>query len=897
MRAMAFTRGLLRHRLMVLALVVASLAGGCLSPGSLTCSDGRVCPAGTSCDVHNHVCASVAAAAACAGHPDGDACSLSQVPGKCLAGICQPFYCGDGHRNGTELCDQSDLGGQTCASLHFYGQTTGLACKSDCSFDTSGCTGICGDATKNGGEQCDGADLGGADCTTAGFYQSSGLACSASCTFDISGCSLYCGDSITNGPEACDGAPPRRNCLDYGFDRGILGCSADCKPSFQGCDDIGWKTDSPIDSPLTGIWGSAPDDVYAINGSDPTVLHWDGTTWSRIVPLVSHTVHFNGIWGSAANDIYFVGETGSDQDGLVVHWDGANWTMTNLHSAAKGSFTPTAIWGRAKDDVHLVGLAGEIWHFDGQNWREVNPPPAPPTPTDGTTFLQAAAISQDLSDVWGSAADDVYAVGGGMIAHWNGSTWSPTSVPYADDYRGVWGSGRNDVFFVGAGGAIVHWDGANWSSMISGTTNLLSRVWGTSARDVLAAGDGGTMLHWDGATWSALDVGTQQPLRAVWGIRDRVFAVGGDPGGMALRWNRTSWQTVGIANALDPSLNAIWEAGPDDIFAVGDYGWIQRGGGGTWTPMLCNTQVPLTAVWGSGPDDVYAVGYDNPLQSIEGVICHWNGTDWTVLAEPLGLLGQRSAAYAVWGSGSDDVYIVVVDGVLHWDGKAWSYTIKAAANTSFFNSVWGSGRNDVYVTASYGGGGLLHWDGVTWSDATPPAPLPQWFNGIWGSARNDVIANGTLGPTGGVAQTIRWDGTRWSVVDAYSGVPLAGSGRGDVFATSGAQIVHLRSDRWELIALPTMGTVHGLWVSPARVDVVGSMGMVQLFRDSVTCVGPEQFCDDGWDNDCDGLADGADPDCAGKVAEQCANGADDDGDGKIDCADSDCASFPSCKKK
>jgi len=45
------------------------------------------------------------------------------------------------------------------------------------------------------------------------------------------------------------------------------------------------------------------------------------------------------------------------------------------------------------------------------------------------------------------------------------------------------------------------------------------------------------------------------------------------------------------------------------------------------------------------------------------------------------------------------------------------------------------------------------------------------------------------------------------------------------------------------------------------------------------------------------LADGADPDCAGKVAEQCANGADDDGDGKIDCADSDCASFPSCKKK
>jgi Putative metal-binding motif len=42
-------------------------------------------------------------------------------------------------------------------------------------------------------------------------------------------------------------------------------------------------------------------------------------------------------------------------------------------------------------------------------------------------------------------------------------------------------------------------------------------------------------------------------------------------------------------------------------------------------------------------------------------------------------------------------------------------------------------------------------------------------------------------------------------------------------------------------------------------------------------------CDDGQDNDCDGLTDTADPDCAGFGADElCGNGIDDDGDGVTD---------------
>jgi hypothetical protein len=61
--------------------------------------------------------------------------------------------------------------------------------------------------------------------------------------------------------------------------------------------------------------------------------------------------------------------------------------------------------------------------------------------------------------------------------------------------RGVWGSSANDIWAVGEGGTIVHFNGGAWSLVASPITEHLSAIWGTSADDVWVVGDKGTIVH------------------------------------------------------------------------------------------------------------------------------------------------------------------------------------------------------------------------------------------------------------------------------------------------------------------------------------------------------------------------------------------------------------------
>jgi hypothetical protein len=255
------------------------------------------------------------------------------------------------------------------------------------------------------------------------------------------------------------------------------------------------------------------------------------------------------------------------------------------------------------------------------------------------------------------------------------------------------------------------------------------------------------------------------------------------------------------------------------------------------------------------------------------------------------------------GSSANDVW--VVGGVTsHWDGRAWS---KPVPNQGLLSAVWVQSPDNAFAVGVNTGGvgpAITHWDGNTWSAVATqiPGTFANLNSDVWGTGANDVYVVGTTDATGG-KNVLHFDGSQWTVREsggAASPEHVRSSGPGNVFAVGRGSAMHLRAGAWEPIRFPLgQGPVgpQALWVTPRSAYVSLSGGTYRLDLPGVDCQSPETNCTDGWDNDCDGLPDGADPDCAGKATpERCANLVDDDGDGLVDCADPDCANFSRCRQ-
>lgn len=145
--------------------------------------------------------------------------------------------CGNTIIEGTEICDSTDLGGQTCRSRGFGNGT--LRCSLTCqSFDYSQCStcgdqicqlsenpnncpndcpaNTCGNQIIEGSEVCDGSNLNGQTCSTIpGGYNGGTLSCNSTCTgFVTSACTQsQCGNSVCDYGENHSNCPA--DCGDY----------------------------------------------------------------------------------------------------------------------------------------------------------------------------------------------------------------------------------------------------------------------------------------------------------------------------------------------------------------------------------------------------------------------------------------------------------------------------------------------------------------------------------------------------------------------------------------------------------------------------------------------------------------------------------------------------------
>jgi hypothetical protein len=181
--------------------------------------------------------------------------------------------------------------------------------------------------------------------------------------------------------------------------------------------------------------------------------------------------------------------------------------------------------------------------------------------------------------VWGSSANDIYAVGnstfrGSVALHFNGVSWRQIALPetnetHRDLYRCVWGTSAENVFILGALGRVYHYDGNTWEKMYIGQSVDLGIIWGTSNNDVFAAGPDGRLFHYDGEEWNQIFGLEGMHFKGIWGSSNKnVYASGTSFNvGAIYHYNGTKWKRIKTVNK--DHLIGIWGHGDGDVFTVG----------------------------------------------------------------------------------------------------------------------------------------------------------------------------------------------------------------------------------------------------------------------------------------------------------------------------------------
>jgi hypothetical protein len=456
-------------------------------------------------------------------------------------------------------------------------------------------------------------------------------------------------------------------------------------------DGEAWSLTAEVESHVSEIWGSGPDDVWAVGAG---VYHYDGESWSEVD--VGLSVHLHDIWGSGSDDVWAVGGEEENEDRTVVRFDGSEWCSWKLGDE---TCELHSVWAAAPDDAYVIGFVSEgddppicyarTFHWDGEAWSDSEGPSS------------NGGFPGDLS-LWGSGPDDIFLAGDqNAIFRFDGSEWHETALDGIHT-RGVWGAGPDDVFVVGRDGKVFHFDGASWSPMESDTTDDLVAVSGAPGGDVVAVGDWATVVRYDGSSWVEERANHCRGIHDLWGSGPHdVYALCGNDGWF-LHYDGASWSDLDTGIDLWPvegyqGLETIWGSGPDDVYVVGSVpaepeyaGVVLHFDGEAWSEVPLGTIPELTGVWGSGPNDVWIVGGDYYGGTTCGYSIHFDGTSWS---EPPGLIVTPKA---VSGLGPDEVIAVGPGGgIWRFGGEEWG-----AMDSGVSNSLMGisaAGPKDLYA--------------------------------------------------------------------------------------------------------------------------------------------------------------------------------------------------------
>lgn len=363
----------------------------------------------------------------------------------------------------------------------------------------------------------------------------------------------------------------------------------------------GWtSTPMPTGAPEfgTALAVGGPLDVR-VGTARGSVWHLSPAGWQAELPAYEGCGAMHDVWGLPGTALLAVGDAGS------LWTFGAEPSPT--YEALPTEAALRAVWGAAPNDVFAVGDAGQVWHFDGAAW------------------LPADRLNDaSLNDVFGFAADAVFAVGGdaagAVVLAFDGTGWGDVTpdelrVPESP-LRALWGAQPDDVWFVGRG-ARLRLVGGDWlidewvadpsgqccpdescAGCADGTRPDYRAVGGSGPDDVSLVG-----MHLAYA-WVAAETG-----ECAGGFRCERRPAADAPA--AWHFAGTTWQAVPLPTGMDLPAGLHAASAADHYLLDGAPGTraLAAFDGTRWTPFDSAGPAPLAAagsLFGVGSLDLYA---------------------------------------------------------------------------------------------------------------------------------------------------------------------------------------------------------------------------------------------------------------------------------------------------
>ena len=217
------------------------------------------------------------------------------------------------------------------------------------------------------------------------------------------------------------------------------------------------------DLAVTAMTATSPGSAWAF-GSDDAGTGRRPVAW-RLTRSSWTAVSFPGRPGeqvvaaqasSAANVWAFT------SDNRALRWNGSSWTVIagfparDIGSVLVISRSDVWVFGQ----VYQPGQTPSAWHYNGHDWTRV---------PSASQLAQASAV----------AADDIWAAGWSVVAHWDGTGWAETSVGallparsmycspivtgiYAESAADAWAVGYQNCQDTGGLSVLLHYAQGSW---------------------------------------------------------------------------------------------------------------------------------------------------------------------------------------------------------------------------------------------------------------------------------------------------------------------------------------------------------------------------------------------------------------------------------------------------